>query len=879
MAGKPVSTRKFADAVAKFNKAGISRTFFLPIAPIEAKIADNAGIDPTQLGKVQGRYNERRGQWGGLRGSYVVEGVREEDWHEFKNWPTPNVGLMGRAYPAIDSDAESPAARRLVEAVTIDTFGEFGFAERIRGVNERRLYAFRARAPKNDPVRTRHFTFKLPGDVKPSKVDLIGSGNYYLITGTHPHGEEYEWAEGAELYNKAVHDGLERIDNEDVERWIEAFKAAVEEAGGEIIRASGNSKGGSETDVRTLKPAMPVDTIIEALGHIPNNSEHFLHRDDFVNCLAKVRAALGKASLDPGVEQQVREWATDDPTWCSDEYFDKVWRSLDRVRVGQDALDRFLRQNGIKFQAKHDFDDKGQQLSSGIKKAQAAVRTARGELIERLTGTFIFGDVNTRSEISKIMMRFAWSPEDEFPAFEWFKGESTRSDMELLREIHEDDRFPDNKAGFYNLMRELRKFPSIWYQGEIRHPLKRRGELVAEINPDESVTRRVNLRYLSPTIYEASKNGHLYVKEDVDSILQFMRALFGRELAEYELDTLAYMAQTGHRPGHMLVLVGDHGVGKSLYIQMLASVFDGLTQTARIDGAKLMNENARRFVLADVEGCRIISIKELPSSSNSKTMAELTSMFKQMVDPGSDGDQILIERKGENSRMIENHGRVLISTNYRDAVHIEAQDRRIFYVLCQITQDNKPDEKYYGEISAIMKDPVRLGSIWRYLLKRDIKGYSINKAPPVSSAKAENIVANVANPIERHLRAAIAYLEASDRQAFWPSELVSIMSAMSENEFENSNGAIDERKRYDVKSPAIMGSLRLLKRMCYRVEPKRTATNRPNPIWVFKKFEALAADLANMHRDDSTAFMEQEEDRGLIHDHPWEAWRGLKYID
>ncbi len=75
----------------------------------------------------------------------------------------------------------------------------------------------------------------------------------------------------------------------------------------------------------------------------------------------------------------------------------------------------------------------------------------------------------------------------------------------------------------------------------------------------------------------------------------------------------------------MLFLQGDHGVGKSIYVAMLVSMFDGTgrDQGGQIDGTKMMNEASRRFALANVEGCRIISIKELPDGSTWQTRRRL----------------------------------------------------------------------------------------------------------------------------------------------------------------------------------------------------------------------------------------------------------------
>lgn len=880
-----MSTPNFRIAATKYVTAGITPKWLLPIAPVGAVIGKNAVISEAVLGKTPGRYNPRADTWSGLGGfinaqgvftRYVVHGITKSDWQEFKDWPTPNVGVLGRAYPGIDSDAANEDARRLIETVLDEVFGKKAvIAERVRGENPRRLYAFKCVNPDDKEywVRTRHITYKYKGDEH--KLDIIGYGGQYLIDGTHPSGDLYGWRENFELANLAP--DLTEIDNADIERFLAAFTETLEKRGGEIVRSSGGGAGGEEFDIRDLDPVMDIDTIFEGLDQLPNTPDTFPHRDDFVSALAAIRAALGKDSLKREVEDEVYKWATQDPEWCDDDYFNKVWNSLGRVRVSRDSLDRLFRRNGIQSHVKDVFDNSAAQYSADIKKNKKAATDEKGVLLQAVADTYIFGHVNTRDGKARYTMRNVWNVDHEWPVYDWWRMELAESDKGLLNTLHAQDGYTVTKIGLANFLRDLQNaHPEAFYFGETRHPGYDKGEIFQDPQPDGSTKNLVNMRYLSQTIRLARKPdpNPERSKKDVAHVLDFGKRLFGL-MFDYELDTMAYMAQTGDRPGSLLFLVGDQGVGKSLWLNIQMAMFDGtgLEGSAIIDGTKLMNESARRFIFSKIEGCRIVSIKELPEGSSPRDMAAITSQLKQIVDPGPEGDFVTIEAKGENARPIRNFARVLITTNYANAIHVEQQDRRIFYVKAAITLDNKPDEDYYTDLVNILQDPARLAAFWRYLRNRDIGKYTRFTAPPVSREKAERIVAEIAVPAQRHATAALEWLVSSERTAFDAEEFAELMTKCAENEYINSGGAVDARAVYKTNGKANVDFMNAIKVISPRIAVKldrelRTSKQRFPAIYVMTKQGTVLATLMEASRDKILDFVDDEYNRG-VKEHPW----------
>lgn len=882
--GSPrTSSLNFGEASQKFVDAGIPAKALLPIAPPDAAVSDNWDIKDKDLGKAPGRWNARAGNWRGLHGALIAQGVGGAEQTEFMSWPTANVGVLGRYVPGIDSDAVNENGRRLVEDALTETFGrDAAIAERLRGKGPRRLYAFEALAG-DDPerwVRTRHVAYRLKGegeDDPAHKLDVIGYGAQYLISGTHPSGDAYEWHPDfdlADLYPQDIH----RIENADVERFLETLQRMVEERGGKWLRSSGGSAPGLERDYSASDPIMDPDDIMRGLKSIPNTEDNFPEREDAVLILSSVRAALG-AEADQYVDD-VAGWFTADG-WADDDYFDKIWKSLDTgQRVAQDSLDRIFRKHGLNISAKADFPTNHDDEMREHRLKKKVQRDEASDLLDEVAGKFVFSKVNSRTGSEKFQMRRVFDVSVEWPVVSWWKLESLDLDVDLLDRLQGIDRYSD-KGGVSVFLRDVARFhPRSFYTGETRNPNYDRGDLVPEEHQDGTVSYSVNMRFMSQTLVYAKrppKNPKL-ATADVKTVVEFMSRVFGEELLRYELDTLAYMMQTGKRPGHLLFLVGDQGVGKSIYLNMLVSMFDGIgkDQGGHIDGSKLLSDGARRFALASVEGCRIISIKELPDGATVSQMQAITSALKQIVDAGPDADWFQIERKGQDARSVQNHARVVISSNYRTAIPLEEQDRRTFYVMCGITEDNKPEGSYYADLAEVTTNPQRLAAFARFLQERDISHYVPTKAPPVTKDKLAAIILAEPNPIERHMLAALESLRFGGRWIFDGAELCAVMSSMADNEYRNAG--IDDRREYDFSAQG--GGMIAAKRMRRYVETlgkfkTSNGVGRLPTVYAFRnakqKWEKLAGDrnaILNAMDDNRADFPR------LPSEHPIEVFRG-----
>lgn len=800
MAPRKTSTLNFAAACEKFVLSGINPKGLLPVIPPGAKIADTSQVQDSHIGKVPGSYSPRTGEWGGLYGDAVNVGFPADRQERAANWPTGNVGLLGRVFPAIDSDAESPAVRRLIHEAVAEEFGLDRVAERWRGNNDRRLYAMLALDPKDNFVRTRHVSLKLPGDNKPSKIDIIGKGNQYVIAGTHPSLDTYEWCPKRDLADPDCVRRLVKIDDADIDRFLARVEERVRELGGEWAGDDGTGNAlYDERDPLDMKPTYKFAAIQRILDAVPNTEDNFPTLDSFVGFLAALRAASGWNANDPELEQAALEWATAEG-WADEDYFYKRWNSLGRVRATANSLDRILTKKKIYIQTADHYEEDEAEQSEKIQEVKRAAKKERRGVLADIALRYIFRDVNSNTPgHDKIIMSSPWTGESAWPAFDWYMQKTTRRDpiLQVLR-----TEYGPGKDDFWRFIQDLKEqHPNVWYMGEARNPYHDFGDLVEEETRNgNGVQFRLNTWSLSKTI-QLAKGVDLTAAQaqaDVETILEFGRRLFGEKLWQFELDTLAYMAQRNARPNGFLVLVGDQGVGKSLYTQLLIRMFNGRRpeQSGQIDGNKLTGDSAR-FALAGVEGCRIISIKEMPKGGGGRAhRGQTTAMLKQLADNGTDGDFISIERKGENITMIPNFARVVISTNYADSIEIEGEARRVFMVESAINVGNCPPKSYYAAIGKIIENEHRLAAFYKYLLSHDIGEFDGFTDPPSSRLKAERMCQNIQNPVERHAFAALSWFDKSGVEMFLPSDLFEIMEDCAEAEYENSGRQEDHRRAY-----------------------------------------------------------------------------------
>lgn len=793
---KSMRSPSFGEACRPFINAGIEARALIPIAPPGAAVAQNSSLarHKDSLGKVPGSHSPSTRKWSGLGGPALRDGMTKDDRTRAANWPTGNVGLLGRLCPAIDSDVRTEGARVIVEAAMIETFGT-EYAERLRGDGPRRLYALRSdpKLGSDRRVRNGKIRFLMPGETDEKQahgIDILGTGKQYLIEGIHPHGDRYHWHPDRDLCAMTRANRLARIENGDIERFVAALERQLQAIGGRILNAESGGGGRLAQDHNQSESLAPADRILAALASVPNSEANFPSRDDFVAVMAAIRAFAGSLVLDSDFEDRVRAWAVESSNgWCDDGYFETIWESLHRgQRCGREAFVTILRKHGCHALDGLDFPKDSAEDRAVIAENRAIAQKEERALLDRAAEALVFQHMDTSTGRKSQFMRFRSQPTREFDAAEWWKGRTGKGGVGgLLADLHATfGTAPDKLFDFLDALHVAHPF--AFFDRITKNPRYAFGAVIKRRDNYGQPAGLLNIRQWSGAQIVASKPriDPVLAAADCQHFLRFVCLGFGDgEVGSYILDTLGFMVQTGLRPGHMLIIEGDQKVGKSLFVDFWTALLDGTGDNVAgaINGAKLMNDGSRRFIFGGIEGARVVNIKELPEGSRASDMQLIVSEIKQFVDAGSTADRLPVERKGQDISSIENHAYFVATTNFRNVIPIEEQNRRILPVRFRITQANTPDKAFYDRLGAIMNDPERLAAIWDFLSSRDIGAYDPKTPPPVTREKAAYQIEGIRDPAARHVTVALKTLKLAGRRVFTRAELAHLMNEAARCEF------------------------------------------------------------------------------------------------
>ena len=793
----------FGQTAGRLTKLGFEQRNLLPIAPpgSDVYVGEDGlyrALKPETVGKVPARYLSLTAVWCGLSG--WTEGLSDADWEAAQSWPTDSIGHLADGFPALDCDVNdgSPHAasmQQFCHEAIANQLGTKGYGIRGRNGSKRRLFMFRAAVPGAVQSVPDALRVWFEGDVKPHVIEILGRGKQYVIEGGHPRGGRYEWKPGNEV-SAAVQGDAVKVATKDFETILSDIEKHALAAGAVRVER-GNAKSGGGTgelhDYSNDDPILPVEVITEGLKHLPaNNEQNHPYREGLVLMLAVIRAAYGRHAEEH--EAEVMEWATAED-WADDEYFQHIWDSQrGGVKVDQWALEAHFRKAGYHEAARYAFPDDpelAKHVAASNNNYEATVAGKKARLKRRAAAEYAFGLGNTRSsrsEEKKHRVRHVGSTESEEYLADWWGGKSpnsrTRKFVAELQTIKDWDKDP---TAFLTEMVE--DHPEAVYAGETLDPTRDIGDMVEEKDKHGNTRRRINMR----AIPQAQKLGAALTSyscdnhPDVLNVEKFIQMMF-REHAKYELDTIAWMAQSKRRPGNMLILQGDPGTGKSTYVDLLSLLFDGPFSTHKISGVTLARQDGLKYALMALIGGRIGQFVEMLDNPPEVVRKILDSLIKQLVDTGSGGDTFEAEGKFVQAGRAKNWVRLVATTNFRDVLNVGAQDRRLFVVQNGITLENRDDDGDWFDkvLIPIVTDEKRLARVWRALLDRDVSKYDPTKPPPQTLGLLEAKAIGIPDPFERIFKVVVETLKRAGRRLVDADELWELARAAAYNGDQNT---------------------------------------------------------------------------------------------
>ena len=186
---------------------------------------------------------------------------------------------------------------------------------------------------------------------------------------------------------------------------------------------------------------------------------------------------------------------------------------------------------------------------------------------------------------------------------------------------------------------------------------------------------------------------------------------------EYILDWMADAVQNlQKRPGVALVIRGDQGVGKGVFVENFGKLF-GRHYLHITDSNSIVNK-----FNSLLEGKCLVFADEAFWGKDKIISGKLKGLVTEKT--------MQIERKGSESYASDNYIRLIACSNNDIVVPVERGDRRFFVV--EATSTYKGNYKYFEDIQDQMANG-GLNALLDMLLKRDISSKSIKNYPKTSA--------------------------------------------------------------------------------------------------------------------------------------------------
>lgn len=334
----------------------------LSIIPPDAELSPTSKVSPDMRGKVPGQKGPDG--WNGQGGSWAKDFQMTEPRAKKAYKDGAGIGMQGRVFPGLDIDVTDERTAAAIQKIAFEILGPT--TSRGRANSARRVLVYQI-ADGEVPFKKRRVEWK-DGESKQA-VELLGFGQYYNVEGLHPSGVPYVW----DKHPCDVGSGaIPRI----TAKQLDAFDAARDDyldlMGYTPVtsRSAGNGTPGARKPIGApeLMASSP-DEVFTIFAAIPCDDKTFESRDEFVQTLSAIKAALGGGHYD-----EVLDWTLNYPG-AEPDYIEKIWQSIRDAELGYSWLEAWARSKGYST-AERDFDD--------VADANKAIpRTPRDRMIER----------------------------------------------------------------------------------------------------------------------------------------------------------------------------------------------------------------------------------------------------------------------------------------------------------------------------------------------------------------------------------------------------------------------------------------------------------------------------------------------------------------
>jgi len=582
------------------------------------------------------------------------------------------VGLAcDQGLRAVDIDCRDETLSAALAAATMGVAP--GGALRI-GRAPKQLLLYRA----TGPMRKAKLRFTRPGlaeGAKPECVEILADGQFFVADGTHPDTlQPYRWPNG----RPALAD-LPLLGDAQAAALLEAWRAAIEGFGGHVLGGGGSGGGDGGSAEALLAPgddeAAREAAVEAALAAAPMARD----RDDWIAVGIAVKAAGGT----------LEQWQTWSEKWGPEDPADlaRRWEGFrEPYRVGWKLLEVRAREGGWQGGADLDFAAFGTPAGTGAG-VEAGAGAEGGTIQERM-----------------------------FREYRWIEAVQRfgcLTDRAVLSALQFSARLPQIGPP----MSQTKRAAAVFLADERRIAL-------AGLTYHPGGDSEVEEPGLGRCFNTWRPSGLVPVAGDVGWWLRHVEALFPvREERETLLDWMAAVAQRqAEKPNFAPVVGGAPGIGKDLMLQPLVRLL-GQHNVAVIGMADLVAPQNDFCASA-----RLVIVNE----AHSFERVSMAEKLKPHI--SAPPDVIWINTKNVPQYALRNRHAMVFFTNRRDAVAIEAGDRRYFVLWSELKRGWQPEGYFIGMWSRLNSGGAEHVAAW--LLARDVSRFNMKGEAPDTAAKA-----------------------------------------------------------------------------------------------------------------------------------------------
>jgi|688.fasta_scaffold05612_8 hypothetical protein len=202
--------------------------------------------------------------------------------------------------------------------------------------------------------------------------------------------------------------------------------------------------------------------------------------------------------------------------------------------------------------------------------------------------------------------------------------------------------------------------------------------------------------------------------DKIQFFLDFVKHLINNdEQTEHFLNWFSYIIQNPHiKQSTAYVLYSEvHGVGKNTLTDILINLLSGYAYNVEPDRLfDKFNANSEGKIL------RVVNEAKLFDAKNSTMKDQLKDLITRI-------DQTL-EQKGKDARTIEDYCRTIMTTNHKNGVPIEYNNRRFSIIECTTKKLNK---EYFEKLKNTKNDDEFNVNLFNFFKTRDLSNFNVNE--------------------------------------------------------------------------------------------------------------------------------------------------------